>query len=239
MTIKFRTFKFECKASSAEKNLQKEQADFYKMLTQDYAKQFAGQTAILKALNTVFEPILAAGPGQYGFSTQEDVSLRTTASDINARQFQNAQTALNENLASRGGGNIFIPSGATAQLESGLLTSEAETEAASQNAITQAGYNVGRQNFLTASGVLSGNAGLMNPTSYAGVANPAGSAAFSSANIIQQQNSAWEGQLGGILGGVAGSVLGGPIGGAIGSSIGGGGGGGGSVGSFGGSGAEM
>jgi len=221
--IKFRTFKFECKASSAEKNLQQEQAAFYKQLTQDYAKQFAGQTAILNALNTVFEPILAAGPGQYGFTPQEDVSLRTTASDINSRQFQNAQLALNENLASRGGGNIFTPSGATAQLESGLLTSEAETEAASQNAITQAGYNVGRQNFLTAAGVLSGNAGLMNPTSYAGVANPAGSAAFNSANIIQQQNSAWEGQLGGILGGVAGSILGGPIGGGIAKSIFGGG----------------
>lgn len=219
MKIRFQKFKFECKASPAEKDLQKQEAAFYSTLTANYKQQFAGQTAILNSLNAAFQPIIAAGPDQFGFSPQETASLRTSASDVNANNFQNAETALNENLASRGGGNIYTPSGATAQLEAGLLTSEAQQEAGSQNAITEAGYATGRQNFMSAAGILGNTAQIYNPVSYAGAGNTAESQAFNQANIIQQQNTAWEGQLGGILGGVAGAFLGGPMGGALGSNL--------------------
>src|SRR5271166_5942735 len=137
------------KASSAEKNLANEQAAFYKTLTADYATQFANQSAILSSLNTAFQPILKGGINQYGFSTQEDTSLRTGASDAIASGQANAQVALNENLAARGGGNADIPSGATGQLEASLLSSAATSQAQASNQITQAGYAQGRQNFLS------------------------------------------------------------------------------------------
>jgi hypothetical protein len=212
------------KASSAETALANQQSDFYKTLTADYKTQFANQSAILSSLQTAFDPILKAGINQYGFSPQEDTSMRTSASDSIARNFAGAQTALNENLASRGGGNTFLPSGATAQLQAGLLGSEATTQAETSNAITQKGYDVGRTNFLSAEGALAQTAGLQNPLGYAGAGNQAGSAAFNSADIINQQNTAWQGALGGMIGGAASAFLGNS---ALGSIFKGGGSGGG------------
>jgi hypothetical protein len=198
------------KASSSETNLANEQANFYKTLTADYQTQFANQTNILNSLQTAFAPILQAGINQYGFSPQEDTSMRTQASDAIAGNFASAQTALNENLASRGGGNTFLPSGAAAQLQVGLLGSEATTQSNASNAITQQGYATGRSNFLAASGELNTVSGQTDPLGYAGASTGAGSAAFNSANIVNQQNTAWQGALAGMIGGAAGAFLGGP-----------------------------
>jgi hypothetical protein len=211
------------KGSSAQEELASEQAAFYKTLTADYATQFAQQSAILSSLNTAFQPIIEGGIGQYGFTPQEDTSIRTSASDSIAQNFASAQTALNENIASRGGGNTFLPSGATSQLEAGLLSSEASQQASTSNQITQAGYQQGRQNFLSAAGILGGVASQYNPTGYAGVGNTAGQDAFSSATTLYNQGNAWEGIVGGIVGGAAGAFLGNPsLGGILGGSGGGG-----------------
>lgn len=206
------------KASSAEDTISSEQASFYQTLTSSYAQQFAGQSAILSALTSEFTPILQAGPNQFGFSPQETANLRTSASDTNATQFKNAEVALNNQNAQAGGGNTLLPSGTNAQLQAGLDTAAATNETNTQNQITAAGYNQGRQNFSQAVSALSGTAQIYNPQSYATSANSAGTSAFNSAYTIQQQNTGWEASLGGILGGAAGAVLGGPIGASIGSS---------------------
>jgi hypothetical protein len=212
------------KASSAETNLQQQQSEFYTTLTNNYKQQFANQSAILGSLTTAFQPILAAGINQYGFSPTEDASLRTSASDTIAQTQAGAQTALNNQLAARGGGNSVIPSGAEEQLRAGFLSSAATQQAQASNQITQAGYNQGRQNFLSAQGALSNAAGLYAPQGYAGEATSAGSSAFSMANTINQQNNAWKAELGGALGGIAGAFVGGPMGAELGSKLGGGGG---------------
>src|SRR5208282_1499707 len=208
------------KGSSAQKNLASEQAAFYQTLTADYGTQFQSQSNILSSLQTAFNPILAAGPGQYGFSTGEDTALRSSAADSIARNFSGAQTALNENLASRGGGNTFLPSGASAQLQAGLEGSEATQQATASNTITQAGYAQGNSNFNTAAGVLGGAAQQYNPLGYAGAGTSAGSSAFNSATTLYNQGTAWESALGGIVGGAAGAFLGNP---SLGDIMGGGG----------------
>jgi hypothetical protein len=208
--LKYRTWKspkFLNKASGEEKALASQQADFYKTLTADYSKQFANQSAILSSLTAAFDPILKAGIGQYGFTPQQDVSMRTSASDAIARNTASAQTALNENLAARGGGNVSIPSGATAQLEASLLSSEATQQAETSNAITQKGYDVGRSNFLSAEGALMGAAGMYNPLGFAGATTGAGSSAFNMEDEINKQNTAWQGALTGALTGMGTALI--------------------------------
>lgn len=192
------------KVSKQQNQLSSEEASFYKTLTANYAAQFAAQGAILSSLQTAFGPILAGGIGQYGFTPTEDTSLRTSASDAIAQNFSSAQTALNENIASRGGGNAFLPTGATSQLEASLLGSEATQQSTASNQITQAGYAQGRQNFLTAAGVLGNVAQQENPIGYISGANTAGNNAFNAATTIYGEG----GGLGSILGGAAGGALG-------------------------------
>jgi hypothetical protein len=229
-----RSPKVLAKASSAQTNLANEQASFYQTLTDAYKEEFANQGAILMSMDKAWQPILNAGINQYGFSPQEDTSMRTQASDTIANNTAAAQTALNENLAARGGGNTFTPSGATSQLEASLLSSEATQQSATANQITQAGYATGRNNFLAASGALSGVAQQYNPLGYAGVSTGAGTSAFNSATTVNQENTAWEGALTGSLVGLGEAALGDPMGLVTAAqSLGGGGGNNNGVGAFG------
>lgn len=223
--------KFYSKASSAETNLANQQASFYSTLSSNYATQFANQSNVLASLKQAWSPILAAGPGQFGFTPQETASLRTGASDQIAQGQVNAQKALNNTVAAEGGGNAVIPSGATQQLDASLLSSSAQQNAATQNQITQAGYQTGLQNFNNASNALSGVSAQYNPLGFAGQTTGAGNSAFSEADTVNTENNAWKSALAGAIGGIGGAVLGGPIGAEIGSGIGNavGGGGGGSL----------
>jgi len=200
-----------CKgATDEQKQLASTQADFYRTLIDHANQAFANNQNILNALNSAWEPILQAGPGQYGFTPAEDAALRTQATEANATTFANAQKSLNNALAARGGGNVFIPSGAEAQLEEGLQASAAANQANALNAITQAGYNQGFKLFNTAAGVLGGVASGYNPTGYISGANTAGSNAETTENQIVQENQAaspW-GIIGGILGAGAVAALG-------------------------------
>jgi len=175
----------------------------------------------LSSLTKAFTPILAAGPGQEGFSAQELSTLRNQVSQGTANDYAQAITGVKQQLASRGGGDTFLPSGADAQILTQVATAAAQEKANQDLGITREDYAVGRQNWLTASNVLGSTAGLYNPTGFAGSANTAGNDAFGSATEINKENQAgspW-GAIGGILGGVAGSFLG-PIGASIGSNIG-------------------
>jgi hypothetical protein len=199
-----------CKASSAQNTLATDQANFYQTLTQNYHQQFAGQTAILQSLQNAYAPILAAGPGQQGFTPTQLTAMNTSATENNAQQFQNAKIAIQNNTATAGGGDQYLPSGAAAQLGAAVNTASATNEENALNTITQQNYAQGLQNFNNAAQVLGGVSSQMNPLGYAGASTSAGKEAFGEATTIQQENTAWEGELGGILGGAAGAALGNP-----------------------------
>jgi hypothetical protein len=216
-----------CKGATDQQNqLEASQSAFYSTLTQDYSKQFANQQNVLNSLKAAWAPVLAAGPGQYGFTAAEDTALRTEATQGTANSYQQAQKALNNQFAARSGGDTYLPSGTEAQLNS-TVASNAANQISSENlGITTAGYDRGYNLFQAASNVLGGVAGQYNPTGYSSSANTAGSDAASTANQIQQADAAsspW-GAIGGILGGAAGAFTGGlgsGIGGAVGKKIGG------------------
>jgi len=221
-----------CKASDAQTQLEQSQSDFYKTLSSAYATQFAGQQQILSSLTSAFQPllslggqiaqtfqpILAAGPGQAGFTPTEEAAMRTSASDANANAFQSAQIAAQN--SNQSGGSELLPSGAAAQINADVNARAASQEATAQNQITQANYAIGRQNFSQAANILGGlntqatntltdTSKIFDPLGFAKTATQTGTDAFGQATTIQQENSAWEGEVGGALGGIAGSFLGG------------------------------
>jgi hypothetical protein len=206
------------KASAAQNSLSNEESSFYTNLTGSYNTQFANQAAILKSLTSTFQPILQAGPGQQGFTNAEQAAMRTSSAENIAGNYQNAAAAVNERLGAQGGGNAYLPSGASAEVNAGLAQQAASQNAATQNQITQANYAQGLANFNNAASALGGVAGLQGPGQYANSAIGAGGSAFQSASTIQQENSAWQGELGGAIGGAASSFLTGGLSGAMGGT---------------------
>ncbi len=222
-----------CKGPSAsEQSIAGQQAQFFQTLQQSYSEIFANQAQFRNALFNQYSGVLAGGPGQFGYTPQQQASMETTAANQSAGAFQNSQQALAQKFASQGGG-AAAPSGTVAQAEATLAAGGAAEQAQVQNQITQQGYALGNQNFLNAEQGTLGLISQTNPTGYASAATGAGSAAFSSANTINQQKEAgsFGAIAGGILGDVAGSFIGDPmlgnqvVGASMGSPSGGGGGG--------------
>src|SRR6266850_7036464 len=134
--------------SSDQKEIAGQQKQFYSTLMQNYATQFAGQQNILTALQNAFTPILNAGIDQYGFSAKEDAALRTQASAGTSNAYRMAAQATGQQMAAKGGGNQFLPTGADAQLQQQNAMRAAEQESNQQLGITTAGYETGRQNYM-------------------------------------------------------------------------------------------
>jgi len=206
-----------CKGASKEEKAQaaqqaetsKKQAAFFDVMTASYNKMFEGQTAILGTLKKTFEPILKAGPNQYGLSDAEDRAIRTQASETTAQSYKMAKQAVAEGRAAQTG-DAFIPKGSDAQLDMQLASSAAAQESQQQLGITQKGFEVGRQQFKEAANALGGVAQQMNPIGFSGQASSAGQTAtqgsgeaFDQYKDIYEQNRASSGWniAGGILGG--------------------------------------
>jgi hypothetical protein len=217
--------------SQSQQDIASQQAAFFKTMQSSFQTTFAGQQNILAQLQSAWAPVLAAGPGQYGFTAKEDAALRTMSTAGVAQNYKFASQAAGESMAATGGGNTFLPSGAQAQLKSDMASAAAGEQSNLNLGITEAGYSTGRQNFLAASREMGGVASQMNPQGYAGQATAAGNAAYGSAQTNQEMSNAaspWN-AVAGVLGGALSSGLGaftGGIGGGLAKDIMGGGGGG-------------
>jgi len=196
-----------CKgASDQQVELEKQQADFYSSLKDSFAAEFAGQEAILKSLDTAMEPILKAGPNQYGFSLEEDRALKGQAIDQTAENFAKSERSLQNSIAARGGGNVFLPSGAEAQLKEETYNAAAKTKSDALRQITEKGYEEGRNNWLSAAATLGKTAATYNPSGVSNSATNAGNSAAAEENKITEENNAanpWSIAAGVIGGGVS------------------------------------
>jgi hypothetical protein len=201
-----------CGSTSGQQQISDSQQQMYQTLNQNYATTFGQDQAITSALTAQFQPILAAGPNQQGFSPGETQALNTGATENIAQNYAQAQKATAQQLAARGGGNTLLPSSVSANILAQGTNAAAAQRASAQNTIQQASYAQGYQNWQQAAGVLSNTAGLINPLGYAGASTGAGTAAANTANqIAQQQNSIWNAAIG-ALGSVGGAALGNPAG---------------------------
>lgn len=190
-----------CGASSQQESLEASQASYYQTLQQQASAEFGQSSKIFQDLTSTFEPILAAGPGQTGYTTGEVNNLNSIAATTQGQAYSTSEQAINRQLAATGAG---LPSGVATKIRTGLAGSSAQNLASEQQTIQQNNYAQGNQNWLTAAQALSGATGVYGTANgAAGAANQGGSAASETANEIAQESNGWESMVGGLLGGAA------------------------------------
>jgi len=195
-----------CGASQQQKDIEKAQSDFYNQMTSEYGTVFGEDQGILKTLTAAFEPILAAGINQQGFSQAELNNLNSEAVTGSGQAFNSASKQLAAVQGAQGGGTAYIPTGAKMQQQAELATSAAQNVSNEEANITASNYATGRENYMAAASALGGVANEMNPTALAQAANQGGAAASTTANEITQANNSWMGLVGAGLG-AAGSIF--------------------------------
>lgn len=201
-----------CKGPSAsEQSVANGQQSFANTLQGDYGTTFANQQSMLNNLSNSLTNTVQGGPGQYGYSAQEDTGLRTQADSGTAAAYRNAKQATGEAAAATGGGNAVLPTGASSEANEQLAQAAAQQQSNQQLGITNAGYQQGNANYNNALSNEEQVANLENPNATAGAANSGGENAFNSQNTVSTQKNAsspWN-IAGGILGGAASAALGG------------------------------
>jgi hypothetical protein len=196
-----------CGPSAAQTNISNEQQEFFSTLTSEATQTYGEDQGILSQLTSAYEPILARGPNQQGFSTSEVQDLNAQAVEGTAENYSAAAKATNENLASEGGGNNPLPTGAQTQLKSEVAQSAAQEESREESQIQGANYAQGNAEFNQASNALLGTSGQINPLGYAGSATGAGNAAANEANSIEQEENSWLTPVLGAVGAIGAGAL--------------------------------
>jgi hypothetical protein len=198
------TIRFDGGASGAAKENETAQSDFYNAMTSEQATTFGEAQDILNNQQTAWNPVLAAGPYQFGFSTAEDDALKADITNEGATATTNTENAalLREQQAS-GGANAG-PSGATEAINAQVAAEGAQSTAASLSKEKLAGYEQGSNLFSEASNALSNTAQLENPVGTAGATTGAGQGSTSAINLVDTENA--NSLVNKVIGGVAGGI---------------------------------
>jgi hypothetical protein len=169
-----------CKGDNTAQEAEAQTAAFQQTLMNSYQQQYASQTNILNYLNSKMQTQINAG-GQ-GYNPATLAAMRASASDQTASATQNAIRGSQNQQFNEGGENL--PSGVNAQINAAIQTAGAQTEAESQQGITEQNAQLQNANYWNAVGTLGGVAGQFNPNgSISGVTSAAsGIASLSQAN---------------------------------------------------------
>ena len=196
-----------CGATGAQKQSQANEMKVSNLLTSDFQQIFGDNENILKSITGALEPVVNAGPNQYGFNAAEDSAMRTQATDTLAAAGRNATNSVRSAVAANGGMNL--PSGSEAAIEGGLAEDQANKQAEAQLAVTKAGYDTGRANFFGAEGALASAPGaLENPaTAAGGAAEGAATSAMQGATDIANAQNAWIAPVAGMIGDVGKAAM--------------------------------
>jgi len=199
-----------CGASSQQKEAFGTIKTLENTLRGDFQTIFGENQGILNMLEGSLAPQVRGGPGAYGFSASEDAARRGQATEQIAQAGSQAANAVRSAVASRGGGNTFLPSGSQEAIDAALAQDTAVKQAEAQLGITEQGYETGRENYfksLALAGALPGE--LENPATRAGyVALGGAEAQEKGAEAITQANQAWMAPVAGMLGAVGGAAIG-------------------------------
>lgn len=192
-----------CGATSAQNQLQQEQAQFY----QQGIAQSQRVNQEDASLTNLYNSILQKGPNAQGFSAGETENLNSQAVEGTAQNYAAASKALGGKLAAEGGGDIAMPTGAENQMQAELAASAAASESQQESQIQEANYRQGAEQYNNAA---SGAAALNNGAAYENAATGQGSAASTTANQIAQEDNSWMSAVGGAVGaGLSGWASGG------------------------------
>lgn len=191
-----------CGATGAESKIQAEDIATLQQYDQEQQQQYARQTELYAKVNSVLQPILAAGPNQRGFSDEERNNLNAQAVEGTAENYQAAARAVNEHLAAQGGGNTPITTGGAAQLQAEVAQSAVQQESKQESDITSADYEQGYREFENAETGEMAIAAGENPLGYMSAVTNQENAAGNEANQIAQQNNSWVNALIGAAGSI-------------------------------------
>lgn len=196
-----------CGPSAAELNLQASESQFMNTLQANYAQNFSNQQAVLSHLNSVLQPVVAAGPNQTGYSPQELAALNAQAIDTSSANYANEARALNTQLAGRNDEGNLPQSGVDQALKQRIASASANTLSNEELGITESDYATGRSNFNNAVSGEEALASQYNPVSTGNLANNANTNAFSEANTINQQSNQAEADIFGGITSLATSAI--------------------------------
>lgn len=190
------------KGDSLAKQEEQSTVNFNNSLMQIFQSQYATQQTQLKYLQGQMEPIIAAGGT--GYTPAQLTALRTGATDTNSQQYRDADAALNNQVSQASGGSKLTGvAGANVETKAALDNAEAQTQATSQEQITEANANLQQQNYWNAVNALNGVAAQESPLGYAGASNSAGNTV---SGLSQAYTASDQSQLLGALGGIAGGA---------------------------------
>lgn len=193
--------------SGAQLQLQQEQMDFYQQGMQMAQERYGDQESLLKQMESVYNPILQKGPDQEGYSEEEKANLDAEATEATATNYSRAAKAVGSQMATEGGGDNPLPSGADQQVRGEIASSAASELSREESQILDQSYTAGRENFREAGAALSTVAGQFDPTAFESNATSAGSSAETTAKDINSEENSWIAPVLGAIGGVAGDVI--------------------------------
>ena len=200
-----------CGASAQQTQIAAEQQANFNQMSNQAAAVFGDTSKVFSELQSSFAPILAAGPGQSGFTAPELANLQSQAVTAGGVATRNAQQAAGERAAAAGGGTTVLPSGAAMGQEANIAEAGAQATANQLSNINLENAQLGQQNWMNAAGILGGAANTFNASTGAGsAATGSGSAAMSGANDVHQANGQLTQDILGVAesgAGVAGSIL--------------------------------
>jgi len=134
-------------------------------------------------------------------------ALNTQANEGVAQSYAKAQQQLNNTLAARGGGNVYLPTGGEDQLRAVLAADDAKTMSQEPLGITLDNDKAGRENFLNA---ISGKEALIrsyDPTAYGAMAQKQNAENFEQQKKLNEENQARIGRIFGTVTGIASSFI--------------------------------
>lgn len=197
-----------CGGSPAQTQLGNMQTQQFQAMNSDMEQMFGTNSSIMNTIKGTLTPIVNAGPNQPGWSAAQTAATNTQIMDQNAGALAQESTALNDEMAAKGGGNVYTPAGAQADLNA-ALANESETNVSNQKLqATEENYEQGNKNYFAAEQALSGAPGeLENPiANLSNATTGAGEAANTTLNDVAQENNAWMGMVSAGLG-AAGTAL--------------------------------
>lgn len=176
------------------------QADFDNQLMKLMQAQYGKQSAITTYLTNQMIPQINAGG--VGIAAPALTAMRTGATDTTSTQYENARKAAAASENSSG-----LPSGVNAQIDSAILSEEAQAQSQAQNQITLANEQQKQQNYWNSINTLNGQAATENPLGYANAATSgSGAVAGLSQAVTASNQSQLLGALGGLAGGIGGAL---------------------------------
>jgi hypothetical protein len=192
-----------CGPSGNESLINAQQESLANQLSADFNSRFQSQSDLLSKLSSSIKPIIAAGPNQQGFSPAESAALNTQAINSSGAAARNAKQAAG-NFSAGQNNSSGLQSGVQQQIEGSIDSSSANQLATTQNQITQANYNQGRQNYFAGLNALSSVTSQYDPAQFSSQAGQNFSTAFNQADKIQQEKNQEQAQ---IAGGIAGLAM--------------------------------